>query len=574
MNDHNYLGTVLQGKYRIISLLGTGGMGSVFLAQHVLIGKKVAVKFLHTKFAQKDELITRFYREAQAAAEIGHRNIVDVFDMGVSDRGEPYIIMEYLEGESLAKLISRVGPLDLAAACGILEPTLLALEAAHSKGIVHRDLKPENIFLVHRPQEAPIVKLIDFGVSKFADRAQTHITATGALLGTPAYMSPEQVRGAADLDRRTDIYSIGVILYKLLTGRLPYDGEQYHEFLAAALTSDPIPPRVAYPEFPQEAEALVLQALQKDRLKRPQSAREMLEALSRTSVFPQRVECLRECTSDLSRKTLCASDQDAIAQGTQIDSVPSAAAYVKLVKQSRTGMWTNSSVSDTGKRKYGLLGALVGGAVVVATTVVLLFVFWGSDHSQSGSSVGVKSSAPDAAVVASAKDAYVETNNSASIQVEVRGMPKDAQIFYNDIPVPMNPFRVEVKETIVPLRIKATGYQDFITSIVPSVDQVVKVEMMTVEQAAQIPALEEASKRPLQQAAVNQAPPLPSTVAPSPKAPQQGSKNSATAPGDQPPIARQASQQSSSKSTSAKKKKGTDAIRDGKSGAKFNVDFD
>ena len=146
-------------------------MGSVYLGRHIMIGKQVAVKFLHTKFVQKEELITRFYREARAAAEIGHKNISDVIDMGVSSEGEPYIVMEYLEGEGLSNLLRRTGPINLGAVCAILESVLLALEAAHGKGIVHRDLKPENIFLVHQPQDAPIVKLIDFCVSKFTSNA-------------------------------------------------------------------------------------------------------------------------------------------------------------------------------------------------------------------------------------------------------------------------------------------------------------------------------------------------------------------------------------------------------------------
>ena len=215
--EKEYEGSVLNNKYRLIRLLGKGGMGAVYLGQHIIIGKSVAVKFLHAEFAAKKEVVKRFYREAQAAAAIGHDNIIDVLDVGISDTGEPYLVMEYLEGESLAALIQRKGVLDLSCACGIMEPVLQALFAAHSKGIVHRDLKPENIFLAHRPGGVPKIKLIDFGISKVTQAGSGEkLTQTGSVMGTPAYMSPEQARGSSDLDHRADIYSTGVILYEML----------------------------------------------------------------------------------------------------------------------------------------------------------------------------------------------------------------------------------------------------------------------------------------------------------------------------------------------------------------------
>ena len=248
----------LDERYRIVRLLGEGGMGAVYLAEHVGLGKQVAVKVLHAEFTNRDDAIARFRREAQVAAALRHKNIIEVFDVGVSARGEPYLVMEYLEGESLRGLMARSKRIDLGAACAIIEPVLLALQAAHRKGIVHRDLKPDNVFLAYEPGEPMLVKLIDFGISKFAsadpDRWRTQ---TGMVLGTPNYMSPEQARGAANVDQRTDLYAVGTILYELLTGDLPYTGQSFTEFFARLLTEEPRSPRALYADLPAEVEPLL-----------------------------------------------------------------------------------------------------------------------------------------------------------------------------------------------------------------------------------------------------------------------------------------------------------------------------
>jgi serine/threonine protein kinase len=222
---------LLDGRYRIVRLLGEGGMGAVYLASHVGLGRDVAIKFLHAEFISREDIVGRFRREAQAAAAIRHKNIIEVFDVGMSPQGEPFLVMEYLEGESLAGLLKRVGPLSLGAACAVMEPTLQALQAAHRKGIVHRDLKPDNIFLAYQEGEPPVVKIIDFGISKFTQGdPDKWRTRTGAVMGTPAYMSPEQARGSASLDHRTDLYSMGTILFEMLTGGLPYAGTNFAEY--------------------------------------------------------------------------------------------------------------------------------------------------------------------------------------------------------------------------------------------------------------------------------------------------------------------------------------------------------
>jgi eukaryotic-like serine/threonine-protein kinase len=264
MKRNKHSGKVLDGRYEILSLLDEGGMGAVYLGRHVKLGRRVAVKFLRGELKGIKGLVTRFYREARAASGISHPNIIDVYDVGVADWGEPYLVMEYLSGENLASLLARKGPISLAAACGIMEPTLRALHAAHERGIVHRDLKPENIFLMRQENGPPVIKIIDFGVSKFLQGEQTQLTRTGSLLGTPSYMSPEQARGRGTVDHRADIYSMGVVLYNMLSGSLPFVGESYNDLIVNILTEPAKTPTEAYPEFPADAEPIVMRLLEKD----------------------------------------------------------------------------------------------------------------------------------------------------------------------------------------------------------------------------------------------------------------------------------------------------------------------
>ncbi len=300
---------LLDKRYRIIRLLGEGGMGSVHLAEHVGLNKRVAVKFLHLELAGQDEVVKRFDQEARVAASIRHKNIIEVYDVGLSAGGDPFLVMEYLEGESLGSLMKRSGPMDVGAACAVLEPTLLALAAANRQGIIHRDLKPDNIFLAHQSDEPPVVKIIDFGLSKITTSSpDVSCIQTGSILGTPAYMSPEQACGASDIDHRTDLYSIGTILFEILTGGLPYSGKNFTEFFAKLLTEEPRSPREVYPAFPVEAEPILRKALRKKPDERFQSAVEMLEALKTLSGFEKRGERLAFLSSSMGKSTFAAGD--------------------------------------------------------------------------------------------------------------------------------------------------------------------------------------------------------------------------------------------------------------------------
>jgi len=369
---------LLDKRYRIIRLLGEGGMGSVHLAEHVGLNKRVAVKFLHLELAGQDDVVKRFDQEAKVAASIRHKNIIEVYDLGLSADGDPFLVMEYLEGESLASLMKRSGPMDVGAACAVMEPTLLALQAANRQGIIHRDLKPENIFLAHQPDEPPVVKIIDFGLSKITTSSpDMSCTQTGSILGTPAYMSPEQARGAPNIDHRTDLYSLGTMLFEMLTGALPYAGNNFTEFFAKLLTEEPRAPRDVYPGFPPEAEPILRKALRKSPDERFQSASEMLEALKTLSGFDRRDERLALLSSSMGKSTFAAGD---LGQG----GVPSVGGRSRTVAAStRTGARRVSNVAsraiDNGqdatgevpRRSRNLLLAGVVGALLAAVLVLV-----------------------------------------------------------------------------------------------------------------------------------------------------------------------------------------------------------
>jgi eukaryotic-like serine/threonine-protein kinase len=268
------LGSTLGGRYEILRRIGEGGMGAVYEARHTVIGRKVAVKVLLERLLEKRELVRRLLQEARMASSIGHENIVDVLDFGSTDDGRAFVAMEYLEGESLAALLNREAPLPVARALAIARQVTSALGAAHAKGIVHRDIKPENVFIIQRG-ENDFVKVVDFGVSKAVRSGEEgldslRLTRTGTLLGTPLYMSPEQARGDDDVDARTDVWAVGILLYECLTGDVPFRANNYLRVIAQVLGTEIVSPSALRPELdiPQSVDAVVMRALARDREQR------------------------------------------------------------------------------------------------------------------------------------------------------------------------------------------------------------------------------------------------------------------------------------------------------------------
>jgi serine/threonine protein kinase/TolA-binding protein len=271
--EPDLIGSEVDGRYRVLELIGEGGMGKVYLAEHVEIGKRVALKVLHPSYSRMPDLVERFRREARAASKIGHPNIVDVTDSGTTADGSVYFVMEYLEGVELGSVIEREGALDVARALRITGQICRALAAAHREGIIHRDLKPENIYLITRDGTADVVKVLDFGIAKTTEAEaarERRLTSPGMAMGTPEYMSPEQAAGRP-ADARCDVYALGAIMYEMVTGIPPYSGDNFMEILTKKATQDPPPPSIVRGELASQVSDLVMAAMARSPNDRPQT---------------------------------------------------------------------------------------------------------------------------------------------------------------------------------------------------------------------------------------------------------------------------------------------------------------
>ena len=253
------------GNYQVLQKIGAGAMGNVWLAHHPVIGKRVALKVIHAELASNEEMLARFFNEARAVTQIGHENIVDVQDFGQTPDGDNFIVMELLEGASLGDKLKHEGALSVPRATHIALQLADGLAAAHARGIIHRDLKPDNIFLISRGGDPDFVKVLDFGLAKLTgpSQAMQHQTKTGSLLGTPHYMAPEQAENVKKVDHRADVYSLGCILFQMLTGRVPFPGEGFGEVLVRHVREPPPLPSRLNPAVPPALEKIVLHALAK-----------------------------------------------------------------------------------------------------------------------------------------------------------------------------------------------------------------------------------------------------------------------------------------------------------------------
>ncbi len=286
------VGQTAAGRYRVLSLLGTGGMGEVYEAEHLAVGKRVALKCLWRAFWDDPEQVARFEREARVASLVRSPHVVDVLDAGKLEDGAPFLVMELLEGTTLARELATNGAMSVERALFIVRQIAAGLEAAHLAGIVHRDLKPENVFLL-RVAGRELVKILDFGVSKFRrEDMDPDLTRTGTAIGTPTYMSPEQTEGMRHVDERADVWSLGVILFRMLTGELPFFAESYARLLIKVVSDEPAPRlRSRMPDLPRDLDAIVARCLEKSPAGRFASMAELVAALPgdpkrRTSTVP------------------------------------------------------------------------------------------------------------------------------------------------------------------------------------------------------------------------------------------------------------------------------------------------
>ncbi len=281
-NQDPLIGTILQNRYRVIRVIGEGGMGVIYEGEHLAVERRVAIKRLHPEFARNPDIVKRFQREARAAAHTGNEHVVEVFDMDVLPNGSPFMVLEYLDGINLDQLVESKGPLELGRAARIVIQVCDALNAVHEAGIIHRDLKPDNIVLVPRGANPDFVKILDFGISKFKstsfDRTGT-LTTPGSLVGTPSFMAPEQIDNRRDVDRRADIFALGGILYYALTANIPFSAETLY-LLWIKICSEPSPSVIRLrPDIPVEIDDVIGRALEKEPAKRFASCAELKSAL-------------------------------------------------------------------------------------------------------------------------------------------------------------------------------------------------------------------------------------------------------------------------------------------------------
>ncbi|HEY7723935.1 MAG TPA: serine/threonine-protein kinase [Anaeromyxobacteraceae bacterium] len=274
------LGRVLGERYRLLLRIGEGGMGTVYRAEHVVLGRRMAVKVLRPEYSNDEDLVRRFQREAVAASRIGQENIVDVVDFGRTREGNLYFVMEELPGVSLASVLAAEGSLALDRVARLLAQVCRALAAAHAHGIVHRDLKPDNVIVVQREDGSELVKVVDFGISKSGAESGDRLTRAGTIIGTPEYMAPEQ-GAAATVDHRADIYAFGIMAYEMSTGTIPFQGPTAIATLLEHQTRAPEPPGRRRPGMPGELERMILRALAKKPEERQQSMAEVAEELTR-----------------------------------------------------------------------------------------------------------------------------------------------------------------------------------------------------------------------------------------------------------------------------------------------------
>jgi serine/threonine protein kinase len=279
------------GSYRLVQKLGEGGMGEVFIGEHQMLGRRAAVKVLRPEFSHRQDIVARFFNEARAATQISDPGIVQIFDFGQAQDGSAYIVMELLDGETMDRRMVRQQVLPIPEALRLVRQVASSLATAHSRGIVHRDLKPENIFIVRDPEVAggERTKILDFGIAKLYGDQQVK-THTSAVMGTPTYMSPEQCRGSGQVDHRADIYSLGCVLYLLVTGRMVFEAEGTGDLIAMHLREQPIPPSAKAQWVPAALDRLILRCLAKNPGERFQTGTELASAITsllETGTLPQ-----------------------------------------------------------------------------------------------------------------------------------------------------------------------------------------------------------------------------------------------------------------------------------------------
>lgn len=417
--DDPLIGKTIGGRYFIRRQIARGGMGAVYEAEHVGLDKRVAVKFILDRFGDDREALHRFHREARAASRVGHQNIIDITDIGETEDGKPFLVMEYLEGSDLGEVLHATGKMDAARAVHIVGQVLRGLAAAHAEGIIHRDMKPANVFLTERGGASDFVKIMDFGISKVvaARDARVRLTETGVAMGTPIYMAPEQAEARQDIDHRVDVYAVGVMLYEMLGGAPPFNAGSYVALVQLHVAAAPPPLAARRPDLPRELVRAVHRALEKDPDKRFQDALEFAAALPT-------VESLREKFSG--------------------------------------GTTTREALAPKKRRVWPILLAsvVVGAAAVTGAVLYQQKKDTGRGAQGTGHGAqGIEEKAP--AVPARAPAPALREDVVAAASLEIDSAPRGAQVFVDGVNQGRTPLKLEaVAVGTHVLRIEARGFDE------------------------------------------------------------------------------------------------------------------
>ena len=428
------IGRKLDGRYLIKRLVGKGGMGAVYEADHVGLDKRVAVKVILDRYTEDREAVSRFHREARTASRIGHENIVDVTDIAEVD-GRHFIVMEYLEGRDLATELRTAGPMNPRRAIDIVCQVLAGLAAAHEAQVLHRDMKPENVFLCEGRNRRDFVKIMDFGISKFitAHDSNVRLTGTGKVVGTPLYMAPEQARGDEHLDHRVDIYAVGIMLFELLAGRPPFVASSYLGVLTQHLSERPPSLTNLRADIPEGLVAAVERALEKDPADRYASAREFAAAIGNSAQMPAQTGPV----SGPHRPVAAESGPLAQASQTGPRFAPTIAASQIAAPRTRWFLWV-------------ALIAIFGAGAVVAGLLM-----------QSDEPEAAAAPTADAAVDVDTPDAAIEpTAEPLRASLEIDSSPRGAIAYVDGAEIGETPARIDkIAAGEVTVRIELDGYK-------------------------------------------------------------------------------------------------------------------
>jgi len=442
MRQDPYLGATIDGRYKVEALLGEGGMGVVYRCVHTIIGKKVAMKVLRADLARDTEVTERFLNEAKSASTIGNAHIIDISDFGQFQDGATYFVMEFLVGQPLTKIVEGGQAVPVPRILNIARQLGEGLSAAHAAGIVHRDLKPDNIFLIHRGGEKDFVKILDFGIAKVSTSGEgAKLTRAGAVFGTPHYMSPEQAAGQP-VDHRGDVYSFGVILYELASGRVPFDADNFMGILTQHMYKAPVPIRALVPqpqEVPPGLEAIVLKCLSKRPEHRYQSMDELIADLDKLKAgnVPDAVPEM------MSRSGGFNVPADYFAKPKMPEPVPA------------------SPESGRRKSKWPLIAGLAGVAAAIAIVGAIF-----AKSSQSRAQAEGHANAPLTAAPAVTPPTAPQEPLTLTRQVALAVVPQEAHVYQGDKDLGTSPVLLEVEEgKTLTLSVRMDGYKELALNV-------------------------------------------------------------------------------------------------------------